>query len=89
MNFKSDTYPTPDYLSKDGIDTRIMLALENYKEQLKLTKCVCCGKELPLTYADIYDHDGGWFICNAIPKQWISFHCDRCGYDNSLNKLLG
>jgi NAD-dependent SIR2 family protein deacetylase len=85
MDFKDDNYPVREY--SDEIAVKIMAALDMLKGEIKKTTCVSCGKELKFDRMDMYDHESGWGVITEIPKQWLSVHCDHCGYDNSLTKL--
>jgi hypothetical protein len=51
-------------------------------------ECAACGKSLEPPTIDLYDHGHGWAI-GLDRDQWVSLHCDACGYDTSLNKLKG
>ena len=35
-----------------------------------------------------YDHDGGIPVQGFKEKQWVYVHCDACGYDWALWKIL-
>ena len=56
--------------------------------------CVSCGADLAdslpkvgsYVVVDMYDHDG-WAVSKKLKKQWLSIHCEKCNYDNSLWKL--
>jgi len=77
-------------LYKDQI-LKCRLAIFSLLKNATKDKCVCCGHkiiphDLDVT-VDMYDHDGGWTVCDSLKKQWLSIHCDKCNYDNSLWKL--
>ena len=52
--------------------------------------CFGCATEFDITDLEVnmYDHDGG-FDVGLKSKQWLSIHCDHCGYETSLVKLAG
>ena len=35
-----------------------------------------------------YPHDGGWKVEGMAENQWLYIHCNQCGYDWALHKLL-
>lgn len=48
-----------------------------------------CGRVIQAGDVDRWGpHDGGIEIEGFAEKQWVFFHCAKCGYDWSLVKLL-
>jgi hypothetical protein len=81
-----------------GLDlTEEMDCIESCSKLLENAKlyCVSCGADLvkSLPYVgsyirvDMYDHLDGWLVSERMDKQWLSVHCDKCNYDNSVWKL--
>jgi hypothetical protein len=68
--------------------------LENLKERIEEVKPTClCGKTLRGRSIDMYEHDGGYLTLDddGTPmkeRQWLSVHCDKCGYDYSIVHLI-
>jgi len=50
--------------------------------------CASCGRTLFINSIHSYDHDGGLPVQGFAEKQWVYFHCKRCGYDSALWKVL-
>ena len=86
MNFKSENHPKVKYTK--AVTRQLEGALDLIMGEVRKTTCVSCGKELTFDKADMYDHSGGHGLVAGVPKQWISFHCYECNYDNSLIKLI-
>jgi len=51
-------------------------------------KCQKCGEPLKKGSIRCYDHSNGIQIIGKEKPQWVFFHCDGCGYDNALWKVL-
>ena len=86
MKFNSENYPKTKY--NKAITKQLEGALDLIMGEIRKTTCICCGKELSFDTADMYDHRAGRGLVAGVPKQWISFHCHECNYDNSLIKLI-
>lgn len=66
------------------------LSLEEIEEKLyQEGLLVCHFDDSPLeSNARMYPHEGGTKIRGYESRQWIYFHCPKCGYDWALWKLL-
>ena len=47
-----------------------------------------CGAPISETTVDCYPHGGGVPVSGFSRNQWVYFHCNKCGYDWALWKLL-
>jgi hypothetical protein len=48
-----------------------------------------CGKPLEGTGVDYWGpHDGGIYIVGEKEKQWVFVHCNHCGYEMALWKIV-
>ena len=85
MIIRNTDYPVKVY----DEETEQLLACALFKILHHAKKnCVSCGKALDSNSpVDLYEHDGGWTVIKSWPKQWVSVHCNHCGYDNSISKL--
>ena len=51
-------------------------------------KCLVCGSSMTM---DMYPHEGGVHVVSggeSIGMQWVYGHCNKCGYDSALWKLI-
>jgi hypothetical protein len=48
-------------------------------------ECAMCGQTL--FDKRMYSHENGWLVPGYSEKQWVYFHCEKCKYDTSLDKL--
>ena len=53
------------------------------EEKIECVKGGNCELEL-----DMYPHDYGVLVENNPERQWVYFHCAKCGYDWALWKVL-
>jgi len=53
-------------------------------------KCVGCGRSLidTIWYLDHYPHDGGIYLKEYGRRMWVYIHCEKCGYETALWKLV-
>lgn len=64
-------------------------------------RCRSCEGQLVASMIECYDHDNGIYVpadyparnfegqpCNKNERQWVSVHCDACGYDSSWWKIM-
>lgn len=47
-----------------------------------------CGEPLRNTIIWSWDHPDGKFLAGFGAPQWVFLHCNKCGYDYAIWKLL-
>lgn len=66
-----------------------MVTLEEIKSVIDRYHPLCyCGNILIGDCIQTYLHPAGIEVEGWPGKQWVYFHCDKCGYDWALWKLL-
>lgn len=63
------------------------LTLDDYREQIKRTKCDCGFEGLHFLPIEHYPHNGGWHVHGFNGKQWLYVVCPKCDYQWALWKL--
>ena len=67
----------------------IAYTLDQIDDIVKSQNLNCtCGAPIRLSRIHCYPHDGGVRVYGHAGKQWVYFHCPKCGYDWALWKLL-
>lgn len=71
-------------------DVKVVLPLEGIEAEIlqRGGKCVNCGKPLRRGSIRSYDHADGIEVLGFQKKQWVYFHCSKCGLDSALWKVL-
>lgn len=64
------------------------MTIADYEKLVEGKTCRFHNKPMPLpSKIDHYAHAGGYTVEGFDMKQWLSVHCDACGYDWSISKL--
>lgn len=66
-----------------------IISLSQIERIVKQRGLTCsCGTPISECSIHCYPHDGGIPVSGFPDKQWVYFHCPKCGYDWALWKLL-
>lgn len=61
-------------------------ALLNSRQDAEL-RCLGCESDLWGVDIDAYEHPNGWRVPGMDKLYWLSIHCAKCNYDNSLTNF--
>lgn len=68
------------------------ISIDDIEDTILREKGYCIMCEKPFVKGNIkhYEHTGGIYLLGLglENKRWVYFHCDKCQYDSSLNKVL-
>lgn len=71
-------------------DVKVIFSLEQIEEEILKRKgcCANCGARLKKGSIRSSDHPEGIEVKGFQQKQWVYFHCSKCGIDSALWKVL-